>query len=146
MNHSARLAPLVVSLTLAGCAGPSAAEIAGLNALVGQSEVSLLRTRGVPTRSYTAGADTFLAYDRTEIVSDPGFEPFGGFGPFGGWGGFGGLGYGGFGGGFGYGGGFGGGYGGFGGVPPSVGAWSCETTFELRATRVFGWQLHGDGC
>ncbi len=127
---------LAASTALAGCEIPSAAERARLDALVGHPELDVLRSYGVPTRSYNAQGHDFLAYDNSYTTYDPGFGPWGGFGPYGGFG-YGGFGYGG----FGYGGlGFGGGF------PPSVNTYSCVTTFEIAAGRVAAWSLHGDGC
>jgi hypothetical protein len=124
---------LLAAASLAGCAVPSAAERARLDALIGHPEVDLLRSYGVPTRNFTAQGHTFLAYDRSYTTVDPGFGPWGGFGPYG-FGGYGGFGYGGFGGGFGA------------GFPPSVDTYSCVTTFEIDNDRVAAWTLHGDGC
>jgi hypothetical protein len=126
-------------VALGGCAYPTAAERARLDGLIGHSEVDLLRTYGVPTRSYAAQGHTFMAYDSSYTTYDPGF---GGFGPWGGYGPYGGFGYGGFGGGY-------GGFGGFGfggGIPPSVESYSCVKTFEVNAGRVAAWTLHGNGC
>ncbi len=123
-----RLLPL---LLLAACAVPSAAERARLDSMIGQSEAALLRSYGVPTRSYATGGGTFLAYEQSSTEIDPGFGGFDGFGP----------------GGFGPYGGFGGFYGeGFGGVPTSVQTLTCQTTFEVAAGKVAAWSLHGDGC
>ena len=127
---------LLAAAAIGGCAYPTAAERARLNGLIGHSEVDLLRSYGVPTRSYSAQGHTFLAYDTSYTSYDPGF---GGFGPWGGFGPYGGFGYGGFGGGFGEVG-FGG------GIPPSVESYSCVTTFEVNAGQVAAWTLHGDGC
>ena len=121
---------LIPVLLLAACAVPSPAERARLNQMIGQDEATLLRTYGVPNRTYQTGGATFLAYEQSSTEIDPGFGdfgPFGGFGP--------------------YGGGFGGFYGdGFGGVPTSVQTLTCQTTFEVTAGKVAGWSLHGDGC
>ncbi len=133
------MAPLLaVSVALAGCQVPSAAERARLDGLIGHPEVDLLRSYGVPTRSYTAQGHSFLAYESAYSTYDPGFGPWGGFGPYGGFG-YGGFGYGGFGyGGF--------GLGGLGGLPPTYDTFSCVTTFEIVNSRVSAWTLHGDGC
>lgn len=140
MTSIHKLTLVAALLALAGCAVPSAAERARLDALIGKSELDLIRTRGVPTRTFTTDGHVFLAYSSSYTDYSPGF---GGYSPFGD-GPFGGFGYGGFGyGGFGYGG-FG--YGGFGGIPPSIDTYSCSTTFEIEQGRVASWTLRGDGC
>ncbi len=121
---------LAATLAIAGCAYPSPQHVQALNALVGKSETDLIRTYGVPNRTYDSGGHKFLAYSRNRIETIPG-EP--GFGPWG----------------FGYGGGYGwGGYGwgGYGGFPPEVVQRDCETTFELAAGIVKTWSLRGNAC
>ncbi len=126
---------LTAATVLAGCEVPSPAQRARLNGFIGHPEIDLLRSYGVPTRTYTAQGHDFLAYETAYSTFDPGFGPWGGFGPFGGFG-YGGFGYGGFGyGGF-----------GFGGIPPSYDTYACATTFEVTGGRVAAWTLRGDGC
>ena len=147
MQKSCLSLPVIGAVALlAGCAVPSPAQRARLDATIGHSETDLLRQFGVPSRTYSAQGHDFLAYVSGYSDIDPGFGPYGGFGPFGGWGG--GFGYGGFGGGFG---GFGGGYGGYGygggrGLGRAINTYTCTTTFEVVAARVTGWSLRGDGC
>ena len=120
---------------LAGCAYPSKQHIDALNAVVGKPETDLVRTYGVPTRTYDTSGHRFLAYSEShidEFGGDPGFG-YGGFGYGGGWGGFG---YGGGFGGFGYGGGFG----------SEIVQENCTTTFELTGGVVRGWHLKGNDC
>ena len=118
-------------LGLAGCAYPNPLHVKELNALVGKSEPDLLRSYGVPTRTYDTSGLRFVSYQMTRIESIPGDD----FGP--------GFGYGG----FGYGG-FGGGYGGFGygGFGPEIYQRDCNTTFELQDHIVKSWSLRGNDC
>ena len=114
---------------LAGCAYPSKQHIDSLNAIVGKPETDLVRTYGVPNRTYDTSGHRFLAYSEShldEFGGDPGFG-YGGFGY--GWGGFG------------Y-----GGYGGYGGFPPEIVQESCTTTFELTGGVVRAWNLKGNDC
>jgi hypothetical protein len=113
-------------LALSACAYPNPQHVNELNALVGKSETDLVRTQGVPTRTYETGGHKFLAYSRSRIESLPG-EP--GFGPYG-WGGWGGW----------------GGYGGWGGFPPEIIQRDCETTFEIANGTVLHWSFRGNAC
>lgn len=125
-----KLAALAILAALAGCAYPDPRHVQALNALVGKSETDLLRTYGVPNRTYDSAGHRFLAYSRSRIDSFPGA---GGFG-------YGGFGYGGFG--YGY-----GGYGpGFGGFGPEIVQRDCDTTFELGGGKVLTWSLRGNDC
>ena len=140
---SARSFSLALLLAVSACAVPSPAQRKVLDSMIGRSETDLLRTFGVPSRSFNADGHLFLAYVQDESSYFPGSPGFG----------YGGFGYGGFGGfgGFGYGGGFGGfgpyGYGGgFGGFGPSYYQSSCTTTFEVTGSKVAAWNVRGDGC
>ncbi len=117
---------LLALLAVAGCAYPNPQHVQALNALVGKSETDLIRSYGVPNRTYESGGDKFLAYSRNRIETipgDPGFGPWGyGYG-WGGWGGY-----------------------GFGGFPPEVVQRDCETTFELARGIVKTWSLRGNAC
>ncbi len=118
---------LAATLAIAGCAYPNPQHVQALNALVGKSETDLIRSNGVPNRTYEAGGHKFLAYSRNRIDTLPGSP---GFGPWGygyGWGGYG---WGGWGGGF----------------PPEVVQRDCETTFELDGGVVKTWSLRGNAC
>jgi hypothetical protein len=113
-------------LTLAGCAYPNPQHVAALNALIGKTEADLVRSEGVPSRTYDAGGHKFLAYSRSRIESiggEPGFGPYG----YGGWGGW-------------------GGYGGWGGFPPEIIQRDCETTFEVGGGLVLHWGFRGNAC
>ena len=138
-----RLLPLAVLslplLALAGCEHPTPAQRRLLDSMVGKTPVDVVRAFGVPTRTYTADAHSFLAYIDNETGYIPGTPGWGwGFGGYGWGGGFGGFGYGGYDG-FGYG-------GGFGGFPPSSYSTSCQTTFEVTDDTVRAWTMRGDGC
>jgi hypothetical protein len=111
-------------LAVAGCAYPNPQHVAELNALVGKSESELVRTEGVPTRTYDVGGHKFLAYSRSRIESIPGSPGFGpyGYGPY--WGG----------------------WGGWGGWGPELIQRDCETTFEVANGVVLHWSLRGNAC
>ena len=66
---------------LAGCAYPNPQHVQALNALIGKSETDLLRSYGVPNRTYDSAGHKFLAYSRNRIESIPGDGfGYGGFG------------------------------------------------------------------
>jgi hypothetical protein len=110
---------------LAGCAYPNPQHVAALNALVGKSETDMLRSYGVPNRTYDSNGTRFVTYAVSRIDTIPGD-----FGP-----------------GFGWGGGWGGGWGPWGGgFGPEVVQRDCNTTFELRGGVVQSYQLRGNDC
>ena len=120
-----RALPLIPFLALAACAtGPNINE--RLTTYVGRSELELVSTLGVPTRSYETGGQKFLQYEEQRTVA----LPTGGFGggPF-------------YGRGF-YGGGlYAGGFGGTAYAPVQ-----CDVTFALQGGRVAGYTFRGQGC
>ena len=122
MNRAAAIALL---LLLAAC-DPYALQRreAALTRFVGKTEPELVRSLGVPTRSFETGGRRFLAYDEGSVDIVSPLEPWRppGFG----WGGFG----------WGYGGGF----------PAQAVQLLCETTFEVAAGRVIGFSLRGNAC
>jgi hypothetical protein len=67
-----RVALLACCALPAACVDDQAARLAALNHLVGQSELALLQTMGVPTRSYDADGVKYLAYDERRIDVIPG--------------------------------------------------------------------------
>ncbi|NHN88190.1 hypothetical protein [Acetobacter conturbans] len=143
-----RIWPVVALAALTACSGPTKEQRRQLDSLVGKTEVDVVRTFGVPTRTYQAQGHVFLAYIDNQTSYTPGSMGWGwgwdGWG--GGWGG-GGMGMGGWGGGWGGGpGGWGGGWGGGGGFPPSYYSTVCQTTFEFVGGLVTGWTMRGDGC
>ncbi len=115
-------------LGLASCAYPNPQHLRELNALVGKTEPDLLRSYGVPTRTYDTSGLRFVSYQMSRIESVPG-DGFG-YGGFG----YGGFGYGGF------------GYGGFGGFGPEIVQRDCTTTFELQNHIVKSYSLRGNDC
>ncbi len=128
-----KLLPVLFALPLLGlasCEVPSPAQRKLLDSMIGRSETDLIRSYGVPTRTFTTSGHTFLAYIDNETSVTPGS-----IGPGWGWGG-GGFGFGGFGGPFGFDGGF----------PPTYSQFSCATTFEVDSGRVAAWTIRGNGC
>ena len=119
-----RLAVLSCVLLLGACtAGVDRA--AYLNGLVGQPQTEIVRQLGVPTRTFTAGNHTFLAYEQQKSSTIYGGGPFfaGGFGST-----------------------YGGGFGAFSSFPAEVVPRSCETTFEIVDDRVLTWAVRGNAC
>jgi hypothetical protein len=118
-----KLLVLAGAALLAGCAYPSPAHVAALNALVGKSEADLLRAYGVPNRTYDTNGLRFVTYSvsRIESYGGYGFAPAFGFYPYG---------YGGFGEEFG----------------PDIVQRDCNTTFELKGGVVQAWTLRGNAC
>jgi len=130
------LASLAVPLlALAACEVPSPAQRRLLDSMIGRSPVDVVRTFGVPTRTYAADGHTFLAY----VEQQGNYVPDGPIGPGPGWG----WGWGGYGWGGGWGGGWGPGWGGWGG---SYYTSSCQTLFEVVGDKVSSWSMKGDGC
>jgi hypothetical protein len=130
MKQALRTLAVGCVLALGACAYPNPQHVAELNALVGKSETDLVRTLGVPSRTYDTGGHRFLAYSKSKLETIPGTP---GFGPW--WGG----GY--WGGGY-----WGGGWGGWGGFPPEIVQRDCETTFDLLNGTVQSWKLRGNDC
>ena len=125
-NVQAMRTPALLALAvLSGCAiGPDRATV--LNGLVGHPEVDVIRTFGVPARTYESAGHKFLAYtqQRAEVIpADPFF--IGGF----------------YGAGF-YNRGF---YGGA-AFPAEVIPRQCETTFDIAGGVVVTWALRGNAC
>ena len=115
-----RLACLTVILLLAACVqGPTRQQV--LASLIGQPEADVVRILGVPSRTITVGGRTFLAFteQRTRVLPAAGY--YGGFG-------------------------FWGGAYGFGGFPPEVITWTCETTVEIADGRMASFSLRGNAC
>lgn len=110
-----------VSLVTACASGPTKEEKVRLDALIGQTQVDVVRAWGVPSRTYEANGHLFMAYVDNETGSSAGSMNFG----MGGWGGNG---------------------WGYGGMPASYYSSSCQTTFELVKGTVTGWTVRGNGC
>jgi hypothetical protein len=127
MKQFVRLTAAAALLSLGACAYPNPAHVSAMNALVGKTEPELVRTLGVPSRTYDTGGHRFLAYSRSRLDTLPGAP---GFGPYwgGGWGGWGGWG------------------GGWGGFPPEIVQRDCETTFDLLNGVVQTYTFRGNDC
>ncbi|MFT8718874.1 MAG: hypothetical protein ABF824_05760, partial [Acetobacter sp.] len=64
---------LVLALaSLAACSGPTEAERKQLDSLIGKTEVDVVRTYGVPTRTFMAQDRLFLAYIDNQTSYSPG--------------------------------------------------------------------------
>lgn len=123
------LAAPLLAIGLAGCVtGPSLAE--RMSQFVGQPEQVLVQDLGVPNRTVTVKGVTYMAYIHRSTEYIPGSYGYGPYGypPFMGpfyWGG---------------------GWGGWGGFPPQVATYSCETTFTVVNNLVRSFSLRGNGC
>lgn len=118
MTRMLRAALPLILLLSSGCVDRLAQRRAALSGLVGATEADLVRSLGVPTRSYEAGGRRFLAYTESRIDVIPGFYPYSPWDPFP--------------------------Y--AGGIPPQVQQSVCETTFEILDGRVASWSLRGNAC
>jgi hypothetical protein len=118
---------LLAVTAVAGCAVPDAQRRRQLDLLVGHAPVDVVRQLGVPSRSFTAGDRTFLAYVDETSSYFPGPSYGGRFGYGRGWA-WDGWSW--------DGGGWGGGY----------DRSACETIFEIVQGHVAAWSLHGGGC
>lgn len=119
-----RFAPLLALVLLGGCAAHALkVRRAYLTSLIGESEVALVRQMGVPTRTFEANGEKFLAYDTRHLEVVPGFygPPWFGprFGPFA-WS--------------------------YAWNTPYVVARGCETTFEIKDEKVASFSVHGPDC
>ncbi|HEX4261376.1 MAG TPA: hypothetical protein VHY76_09770 [Acetobacteraceae bacterium] len=117
------VAPTLLVLALGACSpGPPRRQ---LDALIGQSPEQLVRTLGVPARSWQTGGLQFLAFDRRVSALIPGSgpvaqQPFQTPIPFSAGAGL--------------------------GTPPEVVSRICETTFEIAGGRAVRWTKRGPGC
>ena len=110
-------------LGVCGCGNRLAERQAALAPLVGRSEADLVRSLGVPQRTFDADGHRFLAYVDTQTAVIPGTygpPPWGFWGPGSAWA--------------------------LGATPPQVIESVCETTFEIFGAKVIGFSLHGGGC
>ncbi|QDH14276.1 hypothetical protein E3E12_01335 [Formicincola oecophyllae] len=117
---------LALALLASACAAPALQNAQVLNSMVGQSELKLIETFGVPNSSYQVGGHTFLAYSATitDYTSDgPGWGWGWGGGPWGYWDGP--------------------GWGWSGGYATT---YSCSTTFDITNNIVISWKMRGNGC
>lgn len=141
IGSSLALASLML-VSLTACSGPTKEQRRQLDALVGKTEVDVVRAFGVPTRTFLANNHLFLAYIDNETQYYPGSMGWGW-----GWGGLVGVAPAGV-----VGAAWAVGAAGVWGVghgrrlPPSYYNSVCQTTFELSEGLVRGWTMRGDGC
>ena len=104
-------------LGLASC-GPNPAELrhAQLQTLVGQSELQAVQALGVPSRSIEVDGRRFLQWDQISQFTYPAVWGYGWGPPW------------------------------YGGVPPSVVTYTCQTMLEIGQGKVLNWQERGTGC
>ena len=118
-----RLVPLLALALLAGC-GPSSATLRAtlLQSLIGRPEVDAIQALGVPSRTIdvpqgeVGGGGRFLEWDQMSQIAYPGMWGYGWGPPW------------------------------YGGVPPSVVTYTCQTMLEVRGGKVVSWAMRGDGC
>ena len=108
---------LLIAL-LGACTNLLAARQAQLNLLVGKTELDVVQAMGVPTRTFDTGGVRFLAYEQSQTQVIPA-SPWYWYGPMPGF---------------------------YGGFPPQVVTWACDTTFSLVDGHVTGYTLRGNGC
>ncbi len=111
-----RIVLLLIVVFVTGCANTMQARIDYLNRFVGRPESELVMSMGVPTRSFETGGTRFLAYD--EQRTDV-IAPT----PF-----------------------YGAGFWGYGGFPPQIVTWACETTVAVQEGVVRSFSVRGNGC
>lgn len=105
-------------LLLGGCASGSAEREARLRGFIGRPVGALIRALGVPSRSYTAGGVTYLAYveRHLDLVPPAPIGPPWIAGWYGSW------------------------------APPQAVERVCETTFAVTDDVVRSFSLHGNAC
>jgi hypothetical protein len=113
-----RLGLLVLISLVAGCTDMLAAREAQLNTFVGKPEMDVVQAMGVPTRTYETGGVKFLSYQQQQTQVIPA-SPWYWYGPVPGF---------------------------YGGFPPQVVTWACDTTFTVSDGRVSSFTLRGNGC
>jgi hypothetical protein len=113
-----RLIPLLLTSLIAGCTDMLAARQAQLNTLIGRPEIDLVQAMGVPTQTYQAGGVKFLSYQQQQTQVIPA-SPWYYYGPMPGF---------------------------YGGFPPQIVTWACDTTFSVVDGRVANYTLRGNGC
>jgi len=108
---------LALPLLLAACAqGPTLSQ--QLSTFVGQNELQLVSSLGVPNRTYEVGGMQFLQYNQRSTIMMPG-DPWG-YGYYG--------------------------FGRPWATPSSYVVVQCDITFALRSGRVESFTMRGDGC
>lgn len=113
-----RLVVLLLIGLLSACTDMLAARQAQLNQLVGRPEIDVIQAMGVPTRTFETGGVRFLSYQQSQTQVMPA-SPWYWYGPMPGF---------------------------YGGFPPQVVTWSCDTTFSIANGVVTGFTLRGNGC
>ncbi|HVZ06529.1 hypothetical protein [Rhodopila sp.] len=113
-----RLGLPLLLIVLGGCTDTLAVRQAQLNAFVGRSELELVQAMGVPTQTFETGGVRFLSYQQSQTQVIPASPWYWG-GPFPGF---------------------------YGGFPPQLVTWSCDTTFTVVDKRVTGFTMRGNGC
>ena len=114
---------LVGLLAMAGCAYDPAIRTARLQPFIGQPVTVLVANLGVPSRIYETGGVQFLAYVERRVDYLPGtpadYPPGYGwpYAPYG-----------------------------YGGFPPQVVEYTCETTFAVVQDRVASFSFRGNAC
>ena len=125
MRQRATVIAMLGLLAIAGSAYDPAVRTARLQPFVGQPVGMLVASLGVPTRTYETGGVQFIAYveQRTDYLPampmyNPGYgSPYGPYGPYG-----------------------------YGGLPPQVVEYVCETTFQIVQERVASFSFRGNAC
>jgi hypothetical protein len=108
---------VLLALLVAACTPPGEQRRIWLSSLVGQSEVALIESLGVPTRTYEAGGVKFLAFTESWVDIVP---PMAVYGPP---------------------------YWGFSsGFPGQVVQWHCETTIAISGGVVRNFSFRGNAC
>ena len=113
-----RLGLLLPIAGLCACTDMLAARQATLNTLIGHTELEVVQALGVPTQTYEAGGVKFLSYQQQQTQVIPA-SPWYWYGPMPGF---------------------------YGGFPPQVVTWSCDTTFAIADGRATSYTLRGNGC
>jgi hypothetical protein len=113
-----RLGLVLLIGMIAGCTDTLAVRQAQLNTLVGRPEVDVVQAMGVPTRTFETNGVRFLSYQQQQTQLIPG-SPWYLYGPVPGF---------------------------YGGFPPQVVTWACDTTFTIVDGRVSSFTLRGNGC
>src|SRR4051794_3272161 len=113
-----RLLALLLIGFLGACTDMLAARQAQLNTLIGRPEVELVQVMGVPTQTFETGGVRFLSYQQQQTQVIPA-SPWYYYGPMPGF---------------------------YGGFPPQMVTWACDTTFQIVEGRVASYTLRGNGC
>ncbi len=113
-----RLGLLLAIGALSACTDQLAARQAALDTLVGRTEAEVVQVMGVATQTYEADGVKYLAYHQSRSQFIPA-SPWYWSGPVPGF---------------------------YGGFPPRMVTWTCDTVLALVDGRVANYTLRGDGC